>query len=180
MNPIRPSSKNSLLQVFFIHNPSKTMSLREFTIKVVSKASMETFAEKLPANFTTLLPEQLNLTRFWEVALAEIAWPAAIQNVTTGHFKYRVGPEEQDDKDTSGSCCTDTRKKTLNERPYGKVTLCELPLRPVQKPIIEKLGNIKPGVYLGVDQVLRSMRMKNFGGGRGGGTWTKSYLSRGN
>ena len=58
--------------------------------------------------------------------------------------------------------------------------MCELPLRPVQKPIAEKLGNIKPGVYLSVDQILRPMRMKNFGGEGGGGTWTKSYLSRGN
>ena len=87
------------------------MSLMESTINLASKASMVTSAEKLLADFTTLLPEQYNLTGFWEVALAEIAWPAAIQNVTSGHFKYRVGPEEQDDNDISGSCCSDTRKK---------------------------------------------------------------------
>ena len=73
------------------------------------------------------------------MALAEIAWPAAIQNITSGNFKYRVAPGEQDDNDFSGSSSTDTRKRKLNERPYGMVTMCELPLRPVQKAIIEKV-----------------------------------------
>ena len=54
------------------------MSLREFTINLVSKASMATFPENTLAQFTSLLPQQLNLTGFWEVAQAEIAWPAAI------------------------------------------------------------------------------------------------------
>ena len=136
------------------------MSLREFTIILVSNASTATFADTL-ADFTTLLPEQLNLTGFWEVALAEIAWPAAIQNITSGHFKYRVAPENND---ISGSSSTDSRKRKLNERPYGMVTMCELPLRPVQKAIIEKVGSIKPGVYLSVDQILRSICKKIFGG----------------
>jgi len=108
-----------------------------------------------------LLPEQLNLTGFWEVALAEIAWPAAIQNITSGHFKYRVAPE---DKDIDGSSSTDSRKRKLNERPYGMVKMCELRLRHVQKAIIEKVGSIKPGVYLSVDQILRSICEKIFGG----------------
>ena len=133
------------------------MSLREFTINLVSNASMATFADNTLADFTTLLPDQLDLTGFWEVALAEIAWPAAIQNITSGHFKYRVAPEEQDNNNLSGSSSTDSRKKKLHERPYGMVTMCELPLRPVQKAILEKVGSIKPGVYLSVDQILRSI-----------------------
>ena len=137
------------------------MSLRKITINLVSNASMATFADNTLADFTTLLPEQLNLTGFCEVALAEIAWPAAIQNITSGHFKYRVAPE---DNDTSGSSSTDGRKKKLNERPYRMVTMCELPLRPVQKAIIEKFGSIKPGLYLSVDQILRSICKRLFGG----------------
>ena len=121
-------------------------------MNLVSNASMATFADERLADFTTLLSEQLNLTGFWEVALAEIAWPAAIQNITSGHFKYRVAPE---DNDISGSSSTDSRKRKLNERPYGMVTMCELTLRPVQKAIIEKVGSIKPAVYLSVDQILR-------------------------
>ena len=125
---------------------------------------MVTFADNTLSDFTTLLPEQLNLAGFWELALAEIAWPAAIQKITSGHFKYRVAPEEQVDNDINGSSSTDTRKRKLNERLYGMVTMCELPLRPVQKAIIEKVGSIKPGVYLSVDQNLRSICKKTFDG----------------
>ena len=139
------------------------MSLREFTIYLLSNASMATFPENTLAHFTSLLPHQLNLTGFWEVALAEIAWPAAMQNITSGHFKYRVAPEARKDNDFSNSS-TDTRKRKLNARPYGKVTMCELPKRPVQEAIIEKVGSIKPGVYQTVDQILRSICRKIFRG----------------
>ena len=56
---------------------------------------MATFPENTLAHFTSLLPQKINLTGFWEVALAEIAWPVAIQNITSGHFKYRAAPEAQ-------------------------------------------------------------------------------------
>ena len=55
---------------------------------------MTTFPENTLSQFTTLLPQQLNLSGFWEVALVEIAWPAAIQNITYGQFKYRVAAEK--------------------------------------------------------------------------------------
>ena len=56
------------------------MSFRELSINLVSNASMTTFPENTLSHFTTLLPQQLNLSGFLEVALVEIAWPAAIQN----------------------------------------------------------------------------------------------------
>ena len=83
----------------------------------MSNASMATIAYNTLADFTTLLPEQLNLNGFWEVALAEITWPAAIQIITSGHFNYRVAPEEPDDNNISGSSSTDSRKGKLKERP---------------------------------------------------------------
>ena len=42
------------------------------------------------------------------------------------------------------------------------VTMCELPIRPVQEAIIEKVGSIKPGVYKNVDQILQSICKKIF------------------
>ena len=125
---------------------------------------MALFPENTLAHFTSLLPQQLNQTGFWEVALAEIAWPAAIQNITSGHFKYRVAPEARKDNDISNSSSTDTRKRKLKARSYGMVTMCELPIRPVQEAIIEKVGCIKPGVYQTVDQYLRSICKKIFRG----------------
>ena len=67
------------------------MSLREFRIKLVSSAFMATFAENRSADFTTLSPEQLNLTGFWKVASAELEWHTAIQNTTSGHFNAPRG-----------------------------------------------------------------------------------------
>ena len=128
---------------------------------------MATFPENTLAQFTSLLPQKLNLTGFWEVALAEIAWPAAKQNITSGHCKYRVAPEARKDKNNSNSSTsssTDTRKRKLNAKPYGMVTMCKLPIRPVQEVIIEKVGSIKPGVYQTVEQILRSICKKVFRG----------------
>ena len=74
-------------QVFLTDNPSKTMSLREFTINLMSNISMETFLEHTLLYFSTLIPQQLNVTGSWEVALAGIAWPAAMQIITSANFK---------------------------------------------------------------------------------------------
>ena len=48
--------------------------------------------------------------------------------------------------------------------PYGMVTMCELPIRRVQEAIIEKVGSVEPGVYLSVDQILRSICKKKLRG----------------
>ena len=85
---------------------------------------MATFPEITLTHFTSQLPQQFNLSGFWEVALAEIAWPIAIQKLTSGHFKYRVTPQAQRENDISNSSSsTDTRKRKLNARPYGMVTV---------------------------------------------------------
>ena len=55
------------------------------------------------------------------------------------------------------------------------VTMCELPTRLVQEGIFEKVGNIKPGVYLSVDEILRSNCQKKLEG-----TLTTGFPSRGN
>ena len=140
------------------------MSLRKFTVNLVSIASMATFPESELAHFTSLLPQQLNLTGFREVVLAENACPAAIQNMTSGQFKYRVAPEARNDNDISNNSSRDTPKGKLNGRPFRMVTICELPIRPVQEAIIEKVGSgsIKPGVYLTFGQFLRSICKKVF------------------
>ena len=95
---------------------------------------MATFPENTRAHFTTLHSQQLDLTGFREVVLAEFGCPSAIQYTTSVHFKNRVAPEEQDDNNISGSTSTDTRKKAHireKEKPYGMVTKCELPICPV-------------------------------------------------
>ena len=83
------------------------MSMGEFTINLISNASMATFPENTLSQFTTLLPQQLALTGSWGVALSEIAWPASIQNITSGQFKYRLAVvtalEETEDNESGSS-----------------------------------------------------------------------------
>ena len=136
------------------------MSLREFTKNLVSNASMTKFPENTLSHFTTLLPQQLNLSGFWEVALVEIAWPAAIQNITYGRFKYRVAVEKS--QNCGGGDSSENRKRKLSESPYGMVTMYHPPIRSVQETFVEKMPNIKPGAYLGVDQISHTICKKIF------------------
>ena len=55
---------------------------------------MTTFHKNTLSQFTIFPPQELNLSGFWEVALAEIAWPAALQNITYGQFKDRVAADK--------------------------------------------------------------------------------------
>ena len=109
---------------------------------------MAKFAENTLADFTTRLPERLNLTGFREVALAEIAWPASIQNITSGQFKYRLAVvtalEETEDNESGSS--HEVRKSKRRRKPYGMITMCVPPTLPIKQKIIEKVTNIEPGV----------------------------------
>ena len=82
---------------------------------------MTTFPENTLSQFTTLLPQQLKLSGFWEVALVEIAGPAAIQNRTYGQFKYRVAAEKL--QNYGGGDSSENWKRKLSEWPYGMVTM---------------------------------------------------------
>lgn len=61
-----------------------------FIINLVSNASMATFPDNTLANFSTLLPQSLNLSGSWEIAIVEMSWPDSIQNVVEGRFSYQV------------------------------------------------------------------------------------------
>ena len=66
----------------------------EFTINLVSNSSMKTFSNNTLANFTTLLPNVIELPRangdYWQVALFEISWPAKFKNITQGLFRAEL------------------------------------------------------------------------------------------
>ena len=58
----------------------------EFTLDLISNASMETFPGNNLSSFTTLLPTPVTLSGDWQVALLEISWPAMVCNVTEGQI----------------------------------------------------------------------------------------------
>ena len=54
---------------------------REFTISLISTASMENFGEHTRAKFRKQLAQPLMLEEDWQVALTSISFPSNIKNV---------------------------------------------------------------------------------------------------
>ena len=69
--------------------------MNEFTIYLVSSASMNIFPKHSLANFRNYFNEEVNLEGDWRVAVSEIIFPSKINQVNTNHvIKY----SEQDYK----------------------------------------------------------------------------------
>ena len=136
----------------------------ELAINLILSASMATFPENTLSRFTTLLHQQLTLTSSWEVTLSEIAWPASIQNITSGQFKYRlpvVTALKETENNESGSS-HEVRKNKRKRKPYGMITMYVPPTLPIKEKFVEKVTNIKPGVHVSIDQIMRSICKKTF------------------
>ncbi len=69
----------------------------EFTIYLVSSASMDLFPDNTLASFRTMLRESLNLEGEWGVALSEITYPCHIKNVTKDAFRTFKNFEIEED-----------------------------------------------------------------------------------
>ena len=66
------------------------MAHDEFTIHLVSSASMNIFPDNTLANFKNFLSQEINLEDDWRVAISEIIFPANLYNVTDSLVKiYR-------------------------------------------------------------------------------------------
>ena len=118
----------------------------EFTLNLVSNASMETFPGNSLSSFTTLLPTPLNLVGEWQVALLEIAWPTMVQNVTVGEFTVsKKLPVSSSDKQPS------------NYRP-GTISMTVPPaFRNTSQYSIPVSLHIKPGCYSSVESILKAI-----------------------
>ena len=62
-------------------NPAK-----EFTIDLISNASMEVFGENTMAKFRNQLSQPLILDAEWQVALSSISFPSNINNVNSNRL----------------------------------------------------------------------------------------------
>ena len=66
------------------------MAHGEFTIHLVSSASMNIFPDNTLAKFKNFLSQEINLEDDWRVAISEIIFPANLYNVTDSLVKiYR-------------------------------------------------------------------------------------------
>ena len=120
--------------------------LEQFTINLVSKASMSTFPDNTHANFTTLLPHPIQLMGDWEVAIVEMSWPSLVQNVLQGNFSYQfINCQEED-----------ARPPPRHRRP-GMVTMYT-PNKSLGEsfapPAVEI---IKHGIYSSIDLIMDSI-----------------------
>ena len=59
----------------------------QFTVHLVSNASMDIFRENTMASFRNQLSGPLELTGSWQVALESIIFPTSIKNVTSVKIK---------------------------------------------------------------------------------------------
>ena len=125
---------------------------QEFTMNLISNASMDTFPENTLSSFTTLLPTPIHLSGEWQVALLEIAWPNIIQNVTVGEFtvyKRNIqSPVEKRPRKHNRPGAISMAIPAAFERQSPSTLLF------YTAPVKHRL---KPGCYTSVDSILASI-----------------------
>ena len=104
----------------------------EFTVLVVSSASMEIFVSNTLASFRNFFNDEIQLSGDWRVVLSEIIFPTKIENIVNGNLTvYNLKDYEDSQKMSSGA--------NVISRPYSG-----------QKVMIQKyiLGNFQPTFVL--------------------------------
>ena len=92
----------------------------EFTIHVVSSASMEMFESNTLASFRIFFSDEIQLSVDWRVALSEIIFPTKIENTVNGNLTaYNLKDYEDPEKMSSGA--------NVFSRPYSGQKLALLP-----------------------------------------------------
>ena len=76
----------------------------EFTVHVVSSASMEIFDSNTLASFRNFFNDEIQLSGDWRVALSEIIFPTKIENIVNGNLTvYNLKDYEDSQKMSSGA-----------------------------------------------------------------------------
>ena len=76
----------------------------EFTVHVVSSASMEIFDSNTLASFRNFFNDKIQLAGDWRVALSEIIFPTKIENIVNGNLiAYNLKDFEDSQKISSGA-----------------------------------------------------------------------------
>ena len=92
----------------------------EFTVHVVSSASMEIFDSNTLASFRNFFNDEIQLSGDWRVALSEIIFPTKIENIVNGNLTvYNLKDYEDSQKMSSGA--------NVISRPYSGQKLAFMP-----------------------------------------------------
>ena len=92
----------------------------EFTVNVVSSASMEIFGSNTLASFRNFFNDEIQLSGDWRVALSEVIFPTKIENIVDGNITaYNLKDYEDCQKMSSGN--------NVISRPYSGQKLAFMP-----------------------------------------------------
>ena len=125
----------------------------EFTLNLISNASMETFPGNKLSSFTTLLPTPVTFSGDWQVALLEISWPALVRNITEGQITVsKIVPRPKSPPPHQSP------SKNIPSRRPGVVSM-RVPrqfraVKPALTFTAPEVRYIKPGCYSSVDDVM--------------------------
>ena len=113
--------------------------LSDFTVNVISSASMDIFPNNTLASFRNFFSEALLLQGDWRVALTEIIFPSQIANVTTEDITvYRTKGYER----TQAA----NQKDVISKDKYSR------------HPYMGEHVKLKTGVYEDVEQLLKEIK----------------------
>ena len=92
----------------------------EFTVHVISSASMEIFDQNTLASFRNFFNDEIQLSGEWRVALSEIIFPTKIEHITNGVLiSYSLSGLEDHQRNSSGA--------NVISRPYNGERLVFMP-----------------------------------------------------
>ena len=111
----------------------------EFTVNLISSASMNIFPNNTLASFRNFFSEALILQGDWRVALTEIIFPAQIANVTTKDITVYT---------------TRGYERTNTARESGVISKDRLS----RYPYLGEPVKLTTGVYEDVDQLLKEIK----------------------
>ena len=90
----------------------------EFTVHVISSASMETFDQNTLASFRNFFNDEIQLSVDWRVVLSEIIFPTKIEHITNGVLiSYSLSGLEDYQRNSSGA--------NVISRPYNGELSCQ-------------------------------------------------------
>ena len=90
------------------------MGSDEFTVHLISTASMDYFPDNTLASFRNFCKEEIALDGDWRVALSEIIFPTKLNNVTDEEFTYFRASEVVASKSNAGN------RNTISRPYYGE------------------------------------------------------------
>ena len=125
----------------------------EFTLNLISNASMGTFPGNKLSSFTTLLPTPVTLSGDWQVALLEISWPAIVRDITEGQITVsKIVPRSKSPPPHQSP------SKNIPSRRPGVVSR-RIPrqfraVKPALMFTAPEVRYIKPGCYSSIDDIM--------------------------